>query len=203
MTDHTIVTRLREAFPAPSEAVRARLHAVLVERSDRAGLLDVTYRTIDSPLGALLLAATPAGLVRLAFESEGHDAVLARLAIDVGPRILRSPIHLDTVARQLDEYFAGGRHAFELAIDLQLASGFRRDVLASLRTIPYGTTQSYAVVASATGRPKAVRAVGTACGRNPVPVVVPCHRVVRSDGSIGQYRGGVAAKQLLLELEAA
>jgi methylated-DNA-[protein]-cysteine S-methyltransferase len=178
-----------------------RLHASLVERAARDGALDVAYRTVDSPLGPLLLAVTPAGLVRVAFEGEGHDDVLARLAVEISPRILRSPGQLDGIARQLDEYFAGRRRSFEVAVDLQLAHGFRRDVLDHLRAIPFGTTQSYGVVAAATGRPKAVRAVGTACGHNPVPLVVPCHRVVRSDGTIGQYRGGIDAKRLLLALE--
>jgi methylated-DNA-[protein]-cysteine S-methyltransferase len=179
------------------------LHDQLVAQADQADLLDISYRTIDSPLGPLLLAATPAGLVRVAFDREGHDDVLARLATDVSPRILRSPARLDDVARQLDEYFAGGRHRFDVPVDLQLAHGFRRTVLDHLRDITYGTTASYSAVAAASGSPAAVRAVGSACANNPVPVIVPCHRVVRSDGSIGQYLGGPEAKRALLDLEAA
>ena len=196
-------TTCRSTFPAPDPLTVERLHAELVERSVGEGLLDVAYRTVASPLGELLLAATPDGLVRVAFESEGHDHVLARLAVDVSPRILRSPAHLDEAARQLAEYFAGRRRRFDLPIDFRLARGFRREVLAQLRAIPYGATASYAVVARATGHPNAVRAVGTACARNPLPLVVPCHRVVRSDGTIGQYGGGVEAKRALLALEAA
>jgi methylated-DNA-[protein]-cysteine S-methyltransferase len=188
--------------PAPSTA-RAHLHDDLVARAARADLLDVSYRTVDSPLGPLLLAATPAGLVRVAFDLEGHDEVLAQLAVDVSPRILWAPAPLDEVTRQLDEYFAGHRRTFEVPIDLQLAHGFRRTVLDRLRDIAYGTTASYSAVAAAAGSPAAVRAVGTACAHNPVPVVVPCHRVIRRDGSIGQYLGGPEAKRALLDLEAA
>ncbi len=141
--------------------------------------------------------------MRVAFADEGHDAVLAALATAVSPRVLQAPARLDVVARQLEEYFAGRRRTFDVPVDLQLATGFRRLVLQHLREIPFGATESYAVVARAAGSPNAVRAAGSACATNPVPVVVPCHRVVRSDGSIGQYRGGVAAKQTLLALEAA
>ena len=177
--------------------------ADLVDRAERAGVLDVAYRTVDSPLGPLLLAATPAGLVRVAFADEGFDGVLARLAASVSPRILMGGTRLDGAARQLADYFAGRRRTFALDVDLQLAHGFRRDVLVHLRAIPFGATESYAVVAGATGHPRAVRAVGSACANNPVPLVVPCHRVVRSDGTIGQYRGGVEAKRTLLALESA
>jgi methylated-DNA-[protein]-cysteine S-methyltransferase len=141
--------------------------------------------------------------VRVAYESQDHDAVLAALAARVSPRVLRAPARLDAVARQLDDYFAGRRPTFDLPLDLQLAHGFRREVLTHLRDIAYGSTASYGVVAAATGHPKAVRAVGTACAVNPLPIVIPCHRVVRSDGTIGAYVGGVAAKRTLLDLEAA
>ena len=191
-----------DAIAAPDAATLARSHAELAARAERAGLLDSAYRTLESPLGALLLAATPDGLVRVGFASEGHDAVLEDLARAVSPRVLFAPARLDDVARQLDEYFAGHRRAFDVTVDLRLATGFRRNVLEHLRAIPFGATESYAVVASAVGSPRAVRAAGTACATNPVPVVVPCHRVVRSDGSVGQYRGGVAAKRALLALEA-
>jgi methylated-DNA-[protein]-cysteine S-methyltransferase len=181
----------------------ARLHAELARRADRAGLLDVAYRTVDSPIGPLLLAATPEGLVRVAFQLEGHDAVLQRLATDVSPRILRAPARLDEAAQQLDEYFAGTRRRFDLPVDLRLVRGFRRDVLDHLLAIPYGRTESYAEVARAVGNPKAVRAAGSACAHNPVPVVVPCHRVVRGDGSIGQYLAGTETKVWLLAMERA
>ena len=175
----------------------------LADDAARAGLLDVAYRSVDSPLGSLLLAATPAGLVRVAYPVEDHDAVLARLADDVSPRILFAPGALDDAARQLDEYFDRRRRRFELPVDLQLARGFRRTVLEHLRAIPYGSTESYAAVASAAGNPAAVRAAAGACSHNPVPIVVPCHRVVRSDGTIGGYLGGPEAKRLLLTMEAA
>ena len=194
---------MTELFPTGIDAVTIeRLRTALATRADRAGLLDVAYRVVDSPLGPLLLAATPDGLVRVAFAGEGHDRVLAALAHDVSPRVLHAPGRLDAAARQLDEYFAGRRRAFDVAVDLRLAHGFRRGVLEHLRSIPYGDTESYAIVARAAGSPRAVRAAGSACASNPVPVVVPCHRVVRSDGSIGQYRGGIDAKRLLLALEA-
>lgn len=192
-----------DRIPSPDAATLARLHDELAARAERDGVLDVAYRTIDSPLGELLLAATTDGLVRVAFEREDHDAVLESLASAVSPRVLRAPARLDVVARELDEYFHGARRSFDVPVDLRLAAGFRRAVLAHLRTIPFGTTESYAAVARAAGSPNAVRAVGTACATNPVPLVVPCHRVVRSDGTIGQYRGGVEAKRTLLALEAA
>lgn len=181
----------------------AALRQRLAGQAAAAGLLDVAYRTVDSPLGVLLVAATDAGVVRVAFASEGHDAVLAELADVVSPRVLEGSARLDAPARQLDEYFAGRRRSFDVDVDLRLATGFRRSVLEHLREIPYGHTESYAGVAAATGRPRAFRAVGTACGHNPVPLVVPCHRVVRSDGTAGEYRGGAAAKAALLALEAA
>ncbi len=180
-----------------------RLHERLVDEAERDGLLDISYRTIDSPVGPLLLAATSGGLVRVAFDREGHDTVLARLATAISPRILRAPHRLDEAATQLDEYFSGRRRAFDVPIDLQLAHGFRRAVLTHLRDIAYGETASYAMVAAASGSPAAVRAVGSACANNPLPLVVPCHRVVRSDGSIGQYLGGTEVKQALLAMEAA
>ena len=178
-----------------------RLHDRLAEAAEPAGVLDVAYRTIDSPVGTLLLAATPAGLVRVAFDVEGHEVVLARLAESVSPRILRAPDRLDDVARQLDEYFAKRRTTFDVAVDLTLARGFRRNVVEHLRHIGYGRRASYADVAAAVGSPRAVRAVGSACAHNPLPVVIPCHRVVRSDGTSVQYIGGPEAKTALLQLE--
>ena len=190
-------------LPAVDEEATRRLHERLVAAAQRDGLLDLAYRTFDSPVGTLLLAATEEGLVRVAYDREDHDAVLAKLASAVSPRILRAPARLDGVARQLDEYFAGGRRLFDLPLDLRLSRGFRRAVLAHLPEIRYGHTESYAQVAAAAGSPKAVRAVGTACATNPLPVVVPCHRVVRSDGSFGGYVGGEDAKRTLLALEVA
>jgi methylated-DNA-[protein]-cysteine S-methyltransferase len=181
------------------EALRNSLAA----HAERAGVLDVAFRTVDTPVGELLIAATDAGLLRVVYPNQGHDAALAAISEQVSPRILRAPRRLDDAARQLDEYFAGRRRVFELPLDMQLAHGFRRQVLDQLREIAYGATASYTAVATAAGHPKAVRAVGTACARNPLPVVVPCHRVVRSDGATGGYAGGTEAKRALLRLEAA
>lgn len=181
----------------------ARLHQRLERDAATNQLLDVAYRTVDSPVGILLLAATTVGLVRVAYDIEDHDAVLTRLTESVSPRVLRAPARLDAVARQLDEYFTKRRTDFEVPVDLRLAEGFRRSVIEYLRGIGYGRRESYSAVASAIGNPRAVRAVGTACAHNPLPVVIPCHRVVRSDGSTGQYVGGPAAKSALLTLEGA
>lgn len=202
-TDEQIAAALHRSGAALDAGTTARLCAQVAARAEERGLLDVSYRTMDSPFGSLLLAATPAGLVRVAFASEDHDAVLARLARDVSPRVLRAGARLDPVAVQLDEYFDGRRRRFQVPVDLQMAHGFRRTVLDHLRDIEYGTTKSYAAVAVASGHPRAGRAVGSACAHNPVPVVVPCHRVVRSDGTIGGYLGGSGAKRALLALEAA
>jgi len=191
------------ALPEIDEDAQRQLHARLAAAAGEAGVLDVAYRTIDTPLGALLLAATGQGLVRVAYAREDHDRVLAQLADTVSPRVLRAPARLDRAAREIEEYFAGRRTRFDLPLDFQLTRGFRRTVLAHLTGIAYGSTASYAAVAAAAGNPKAVRAVGTACATNPLPVVVPCHRVVRSDGTIGQYVGGTDAKKTLLTLEAA
>lgn len=190
-------------FPIPEvpKSDLAWLHDELTVRAEAAGLLDVAYRTVDSPVGPLLLAATPVGLVRVAFVAAGSDDVLDELAVRIGPRILAAPARLDPVAAQLDDYFRGARTSFDLALDLRLVTGFRREVVTRLPDIGYGRTASYAQVAASAGSPRAVRAVGTACARNPLPVVVPCHRVVRSDGTLGQYAGGADAKRTLLRLE--
>ncbi|MDX1872022.1 methylated-DNA--[protein]-cysteine S-methyltransferase [Mycolicibacterium sp. 120266] len=175
----------------------------LAAAAQRDAVLDIAYRVVDSPVGPLLIAATEVGLLRVAYASEGHDAVLQRLADKVSPRILLAPDRLDTAARELDEYFAGVRRAFDMPLDWRLSAGFRNTVLRHLPQIGYGRTASYAAVAELAGNPRAVRAVGTACATNPLPVVVPCHRVVRSDGAMGGYLGGPQAKRLLLDLEAA
>ncbi len=196
-------TNIFDALAADEATALTRLHRRLALDADAADVLDVAYRTVDTPVGTLLLAATTAGLVRVAYDIEGHDAVLAALADRISPRVLRAPARLDSAARQIDEYFAKRRTAFEVPVDLRLAEGFRRNVIEHLRDIGYGRRESYAAVAAAIGHPRAVRAVGTACAHNPLPVVIPCHRVVRSDGSTGQYVGGPLAKSTLLDLEAA
>jgi methylated-DNA-[protein]-cysteine S-methyltransferase len=192
-----------DAADAADVVTTARLHRRLEADASAEGLVDVAYRTLDTPVGSLLLAATDAGLVRVAYDVEDHDVVLTLLAKTVSPRVLRAPGRLDAVATELDEYFAGRRRRFDLSLDLQLVSGFRRTVLDHLQTIEYGSTASYTAIATAAGSPKAVRAVGTACARNPVPIVVPCHRVLRSDGTVGQYLGGTSVKKQLLALESA
>ncbi|ALI24315.1 Methylated-DNA--protein-cysteine methyltransferase [Mycolicibacterium fortuitum] len=200
-TDHDLIRELSQMNDGTDTmaALRARLGVA----ADRDGVLDIAYRIIDSPVGPLLVAATERGLVRVAYAREDHDAVLQQLADKISPRILRAPTRLDAVTRELDEYFAGTRRTFDITLDWRLSAGFRSTVLHHLPEIGYGHTASYAAVAQLAGNPKAVRAVGTACATNPLPVVVPCHRVVRSDGAMGGYLGGVEAKRILLDLEAA
>src|SRR5215472_15355162 len=183
--------------------VLARLRLRLELAAEAAEILDVAYTMLDSPVGSLLVAATPAGLVRVAYEREGHDRVLETLARRLSPRVLRAPKRLDAAARQLEEYFHGQRRAFDLPLDLSLSRSFRQLVQRHLPAIGYGQTRTYQQVATLVGNPKAVRAVGTACATNPLPVVLPCHRVVRADGTPGGYIGGPVAKQALLTLEAA
>jgi methylated-DNA-[protein]-cysteine S-methyltransferase len=201
-TDHDLADALDVAV-APDPDHLLRLHDRLVAAADADDILDVAYRTVDSPVGALLLAATQTGLVRVAYAGEDHERVLGDLSDRISLRILQHPGRLDRAARELDEYFAGRRRTFDVDLDWRLSSGFRGTVLRHLPDIAYGRTASYATVAQLTGRPKAVRAVGTACATNPLPIFVPCHRVVRSDGSMGGYLGGVDAKAALLELESA
>ena len=161
----------------------------------------VTYRYVDSPVGELLVAATERGVVYLAFACEESAEVLALLNNKIGPATMGASPVLTLAAAQLDEYFAGARRTFSVPIDESLTSGFRQRVQRLLTDIPYGATTTYAQLADAAANPKAVRAVGSACARNPVPIIVPCHRVLRSDGSLGGYRGGVEAKEMLLRLE--
>jgi methylated-DNA-[protein]-cysteine S-methyltransferase len=201
--DEDTVSRLRARLADTDEDTMARLRGRLAGAAEEAGLLDVAYRSIDSPVGPLLLAATGRGLVRVAYASEDHDRVLSQLASRVSPRVLLAPARLDNAAREIDEYFTGRRTRFDLPLDMRLATGFRREVLAQLPSIGYGHTASYAAMAAAAGRPRAYRAAGTACATNPLPVVVPCHRVIKSDGSLGLYAGGVAAKRTLLTMEGA
>ncbi|MFJ5957425.1 methylated-DNA--[protein]-cysteine S-methyltransferase [Paenarthrobacter sp. NPDC092416] len=201
--DQTSVAALLEPLDHELAPALDRLHARLARQAQELHRLDIAYRVVESPIGRLLLAATEQGILRVAFDLENHDAVLQLLADNVSPRILEAPARLDEAARELDEYFRGTRRAFDLPLDFRLSRGFRLSVLHHLPDIAYGSTESYAQVALAAGSPKAVRAVGTACATNPLPVVVPCHRVVKSDGSFGGYLGGVDAKRTLLALEAA
>lgn len=190
---------ITDEFPV-AEPDLTRLRSRLA--AEAGDLIDIAYRTLDSPVGDLLLAATRTGLVRVAFRSEGFDAVLEDLAERFGARVLEAPARLDAAAIQFDEYFRGERRSFDLPLDRSLSIGFRGEVQEWLPHIGYGRTLSYKEVARRVGRPNAVRAVGTACAHNPLPVVVPCHRVLRSDGGLGGYLGGLEAKRTLLALEA-
>lgn len=170
-------------------------------RAAEEALLDVAYTTTDSPFGALLLAQTRRGLVRVGLPNQDADELLVDLAERVSPRVLEAPAELDETRRELDLYFEGKLDSFDLPLDWQLSSGFRRRVLRAIDRIPYGQTRSYTEMARKAGNERAVRAAGTACGSNPIPLVVPCHRVLRTGGALGGYGGGLPMKQSLLELE--
>ena len=173
----------------------------LAARAEKEGLLDVAYAQVDSPLGPLTVAVTPRGLVRLAYPELPLDAVLADLAKEVSPRVLEAPARLDRVRRELDEYFEGRRRGFETPVDWALTRGFFRRVLQATARIGYGQVSTYAEVAAGAGSAKAVRATGNGLGSNPMPVVVPCHRVLRTGGGLGGYTGGIERKEFLLALE--
>lgn len=170
-------------------------------RAASEGLLDVAYSGADSPFGPLLLAKTPVGLVRIGLPNQSPDELLEDLAKRVSPRVLEVPAELDAARRELDLYFAGKLRDFDLPLDWRLSAGFGLRVQRAIAAIPYGQTRSYMEVADRAGNERAVRAAGTACGRNPLPLVVPCHRVLRSSGNLGGYGGGLPMKQRLLELE--
>lgn len=186
----------------PDPAAWERIRGDLLRRADAEGLIDVAFERHDSPLGSIFVGATDAGLVRIGLPAEGEDAVLDDLARRVSPRVLSAPRDAVTRARhQLDEYFDGTRRAFDVPLDWRLTAGFRREVLRATARIPYGETSSYRQVATEAGSPAAVRAAGTALATNPLPIVVPCHRVLRSGGQLGAYGGGPEAKAMLLDLE--
>lgn len=173
----------------------------LAERAAEERLLDVAYATTDSPFGPLLLASTPRGLVRVGLPNQDADALLVDLAARVSPRVLEAPAQLDQARRELDLYFEGKLTDFDLPLDWRLSRDFRRRVLRSIARIPYGQTRSYTQMAKSAGNERAVRAAGTACGSNPIPLVVPCHRVLRTGGALGGYGGGLPMKEGLLRLE--
>jgi methylated-DNA-[protein]-cysteine S-methyltransferase len=164
-------------------------------------LLDVAYATADSPFGTLLLAKTPRGLVRVGLPNQDMDELLVDLATRVSPRVLEVPAQLDDVRRELDLYFEGKLDRFDLPLDWQLSDGFQLAVQHGIARIPFGETRTYTEMAKEAGNERAVRAAGTACGRNPIPLVVPCHRVLRTSGALGGYGGGLPMKRGLLELE--
>jgi methylated-DNA-[protein]-cysteine S-methyltransferase len=173
----------------------------LADRAASDGLLDVAYATTDSPFGMLLVATTPRGLVKVSLPAQDPDETLEDLAARISPRVLEAPAQLDEVRRQLDLYFGGKLREFDLPLDWQLSQGFRRRALRAIDRIPYGKTRSYTQIASSAGNERAVRAAGTACGSNPIPIVVPCHRVLRSGGALGGYGGGLPMKEALLVME--
>lgn len=175
-----------------------------VDAAEAAGLVDLAYAMHDSPVGPLLLVATPRGLLRIAYTDtpgQSVEEVLARLAQQISPRILAAPRRLDADRRQLDEYFAGARERFELPIDWSLCAGFGRRVLGATARIPFGALKTYKQVAAEAGSPRGSRAAGNALGANPLPIVVPCHRVVHSSGGLGGYTGGLERKRVLLGVE--
>jgi methylated-DNA-[protein]-cysteine S-methyltransferase len=172
-------------------------------RAAEEGLLDVAYASADSPFGPLLLAKTPRGLVRVGLPNQDADELLVDLAERVSPRVLEAPGELDEARRELDLYFEGKLERFDLPLDWRLSGGFRQRVLRAINRIPYGQTRSYTEMARRAGNERAVRAAGTACGSNPIPLVVPCHRVLRAGGALGGYGGGLPMKEALLDLEGA
>jgi methylated-DNA-[protein]-cysteine S-methyltransferase len=201
----TIETQLRRG-PGDEHRLRADARAAAERLSLSAaaqGAADIAYAPMDTPVGPLLLAATADGLVRLAYVNGGQDPVLEDLARRVSPRIVAAPARLDGARRELEEYFGGRRRRFELPIDWRLASPFARRVLSFTAAIPYGRVSSYAEVAAAAGSPRGSRAAGNALGANPLPIVVPCHRVLRTGGGLGGYTGGLERKRWLLGLEGA
>ena len=185
----------------PTAGPPAGTLSAIAERAEREGLLDVAYSQIDSPLGPLTAAATKRGLVTLSYPEHTVDEVLGRIARDVSPRILEAPARLDPLRRELEEYFEGGRTRFDTRVDWRLTAGFFRAVLRATAKIRYGQVRSYAEVAASAGSPRAVRAAGNGLGSNPMPIVVPCHRVVASGGKLGGYTGGIERKEFLLDLE--
>ena len=198
MTDE-LERRLRPAQP-PALDVR-RFREALARRASDDGLLDVAYGAHDSPLGRLTVMVTPRGLVRLSYPGEGVDAQLQELADRVSPRILEAPERTDAVRRQLDDYFEGRRTSFDVPIDWRLVRGFAGGVLRATARIPFGAVSTYREVAAEAGSPNAYRAAGNALGSNPVPIVVPCHRVLHAGGGLGGYTGGLERKRYLLRLE--
>ena len=199
MTEDGNITALLQSVEVDvGDAVRRA-----ADRAHDEGLVDVSYSSLDSPLGPLVAAATPRGLVRLAYEdfNGGLDPVLDHLALRLSPRIVERRADFDPLRRELDEYFEGRRRDFDLPIDWSLTTGFTTRVLQATAAIPFGEVSTYRGVAAAAGNERATRAAGNALGSNPIPIVVPCHRVLRSGGGLGGYTGGVEKKERLLRIE--
>ncbi len=187
----------------PPAVDAAALAARFAARAAESGEADVAYAVVDTPAGRVVAARTPTGLVRLAYEdfNGGLDQVLESLAARLSPRIVEAPSRLDDTRRELDEYFAGTRHAFDIPIDWTLTTPFARRVLQATAAIPFGETSTYARIAAAAGSPKGARPTGNALGSNPIPIIVPCHRVLATGGGLGGYTGGLSRKELLLGIE--
>ncbi|MBA2263602.1 MAG: methylated-DNA--[protein]-cysteine S-methyltransferase [Chloroflexi bacterium] len=200
MTDE-LERRLADAVPHGASVDLHHLRTTLARRAAKDGLLDVAYGTYDSPLGPLTVFVTRRGLVRLSYPGEPVDEQLNQLAALISPRVMAAPDRTDEVRRQLDAYFGGSRRAFELPIDWRLVRGFASNVLRATARIPFGSVSSYREVAIQAGSPNAYRAAGNALGSNPVPIVVPCHRVLHAGGGLGGYTGGLDRKRFLLRLE--
>jgi len=180
-----------------------RVVSALAQRADDAGLLDVAFGELDSPLGTLTIFMTRRGVVRIAYPDEPLETVLDTLADRVSPRILHAPARTDVARRELDDYLAGLRRGFDVSIDWSLIRGFAGGILHATAAVPYGETTTYRDVAVAAGSPRAARAAGNALGANPIPILVPCHRVLHADGGLGGYSGGLDRKRFLLRLEGA
>ncbi len=193
--------RLAEAGARVVGPDAERLVADLRRNAAESGLLDVAYASLDSPLGTLLVAVTPRGLVRIAYPGEGEDHVLGELAAGLSPRILHAPERTDAVRRELDDYFAGRRRAFDLPLDWSLVRGFAVGILRATAQVPFGSVSTYGRVAAQAGSPRGARAAGNALHVNPIPIVVPCHRIVPASGELGGYGGGQERKRYLLDLE--
>jgi len=191
--------RLRGGRPAPLDL--DRLRESLATRAAEAGLLDVAYGTHDSPLGTLTVFVTPRGLAGIAYPDEPIEQQVEEVAMTISPRVMAAPERTDRVRRQLDEYFAGDRRRFDVPIDWRALHGFREQVLRATARIPFGQVSTYREIAIEAGSPNAYRAAGNALGSNPVPIVVPCHRVLHAGGGLGGYTGGLDRKRFLLGLE--
>jgi methylated-DNA-[protein]-cysteine S-methyltransferase len=194
------VGRALRAVQAPEGAVEEAVRRLIATAEAD---VDVAYAEVDSPMGSLVVAVTPRGLVRVAYPNETEDRVLTELAERVSPRVLRAPGRTDEVRRELEQYFGGARRRFDVPVDWVLSRGFFRKVLRATARIPYGEVRTYTEMAARAGSPRAFRAAGNALHSNPVPIVVPCHRVVHADGSLAGYGGGIERKEFLLDLEGA
>jgi methylated-DNA-[protein]-cysteine S-methyltransferase len=192
---------IRQAANDATAGRAGELAAAVARRAEADGLVEIAYTTADSPYGTLTLAATEEGLVALGLPNLPTDEILETISAKVSPRILESPGRLDEVQRELDLYFEGRLKSFDVPLDWRLSTGFRQRVLREIDRIPFGETRSYTDMAKGAGNPRAVRAAGSACGSNPIPIIVPCHRVLRTGGGLGGYGGGLPLKEELLRLE--